>query len=173
MDERKALIGVLAGGSMLAGIALGAAFSAGSGVNAATTPITSANTRADASASPGVFVSNEDPAHEAVDLACEAVEHHGLEAPDRVLADDRPWPHQLHRAQRSRSARAPSVIVQRTRASGSISREAPHRQLTRTRNIPKQSSSVLIWVSARTCEWGGGLSPCVHAVLPCAQHWIA
>ena len=65
MDTRKALIGVLAGGSMLAGVALGAAFSAGSSVNAATTPTGSSNNRADASASPGVFVSNEDPAHEA------------------------------------------------------------------------------------------------------------
>ena len=68
MDTRKALIGVLAGGSMLAGVALGAAISAGSGVNAAT-PTTSSNTRADASASPGVFVSNEDPAHEATESA--------------------------------------------------------------------------------------------------------
>ena len=68
MDTRKALIGVLAGGSMLAGVALGAAISAGSGVNAAT-PTTSSNTRADASASPGVFVSNEDPAHEAGESA--------------------------------------------------------------------------------------------------------
>jgi len=66
MDTRKAVIGVLAGGSMLAGVALGAAFTAGTGssANAATTT-TNANTRADASASPGVFVSNEDPAHEA------------------------------------------------------------------------------------------------------------
>jgi hypothetical protein len=69
MDARKALIGVLAGGSMLAGVALGAAFAAGSGVNAATTPTTSADNRADASASPGVFVSNEDPAHEATESA--------------------------------------------------------------------------------------------------------
>jgi hypothetical protein len=69
MDTRKALIGVLAGGSMLAGVALGAALSAGSGANAATTPTTSANTRANASASPGVFVSNEDPAHEAGESA--------------------------------------------------------------------------------------------------------
>jgi hypothetical protein len=29
-------------------------------------------------------------------------------------------------------------------ASGSISREAPHGQLTRTKNIPKQSSSFLM-----------------------------
>ena len=66
MDARKAVIGVLAGGSMLAGVALGAAFTAGTGssANAATTT-TNANARANASASPGVFVSNEDPAHEA------------------------------------------------------------------------------------------------------------
>ena len=68
MDARKAVIGVLAGGSMLAGVALGAAFTAGSSANAATTP-TNVTTRADASASPGVFVSNEDPAHEATESA--------------------------------------------------------------------------------------------------------
>ncbi len=65
MDTRKALIGVLAGGSMLAGVALGAAFTAGTGSANAATTTTNVNTRADASASPGVFVSNEDPAHEA------------------------------------------------------------------------------------------------------------
>ncbi len=68
MDARKAVIGVLAGGSMLAGVALGAAFTAGSSANAATTP-TNVTTQADASASPGVFVSNEDPAHEAGESA--------------------------------------------------------------------------------------------------------
>ena len=68
MDARKAVIGVLAGGSMLAGVALGAAFTAGSSANAATTP-TNVTTRADASTSPGVFVSNEDPAHEAGESA--------------------------------------------------------------------------------------------------------
>jgi hypothetical protein len=71
MDPRKAIIAALAGGSMLAGVALGAAFTTGTGssANAATTTPTSANTRADASASPGVFVSNEDPAHEATESA--------------------------------------------------------------------------------------------------------
>jgi hypothetical protein len=69
MDPRKAVIAALAGGSMLAGVALGAAFAAGTSANAATTPPTSANTRADASASPGVFVSNEDPAHETTESA--------------------------------------------------------------------------------------------------------
>ena len=69
MDPRKAVIAALAGGSMLAGVALGAAFTAGSSANAATTTPTSANTRADASASPGIFVSNEDPAHEATESA--------------------------------------------------------------------------------------------------------
>ena len=70
MDPRKAVIAALAGGSMLAGVALGAAFSAGSSVNAATTTPTSGNTRnAGPSASPGLFVSNEDPAHEATESA--------------------------------------------------------------------------------------------------------
>jgi hypothetical protein len=69
MDPRKAVIAALAGGSMLAGVAIGAVFAAGSSVNAATTPTSSSNTRADASASPGVFVSNEDPAHEAGESA--------------------------------------------------------------------------------------------------------
>jgi len=65
MDMRKAVIAALGGGSMLAGVALGAAFAAGSSANAATNTPTSTNREADASASPGVFVSNEDPAHEA------------------------------------------------------------------------------------------------------------
>ena len=69
MDPRKALIAALAGGSMLAGVALGAAFSAGSSANAATNTPMNTNRQADASASPGVFVSNEDPAHEAGESA--------------------------------------------------------------------------------------------------------
>lgn len=70
MDTRKALIATLAGASMLGGVALGAAFTAGTGSTAdAATTTTNANTRADASASPGVFVSNEDPAHEATESA--------------------------------------------------------------------------------------------------------
>ena len=69
MDARKAVIGVLAGGSMLAGVALGAAFTAGTGSSANAATTTNVNTRADASASPGVFVSNEDPAHEAGESA--------------------------------------------------------------------------------------------------------
>jgi hypothetical protein len=70
MEPRKAVIAALAGGSMLAGVALGAAFAAGSSANAATNTPTSGNTRnAGPSASPGVFVSNEDPAHEATESA--------------------------------------------------------------------------------------------------------
>jgi hypothetical protein len=69
MDHRKALIAALAGGSMLAGVAIGAAFTAGSSVNAATTPTSGTTRNANASASPGVFVSNEDPAHEATESA--------------------------------------------------------------------------------------------------------
>ncbi|HKC91906.1 MAG TPA: hypothetical protein VKE23_11325 [Candidatus Limnocylindria bacterium] len=69
MDTRKAIIGALAGGSMLAGVAIGAAFSAGSSVNAATATNGGTTRNADASASPGVFVSNEDPAHEAGESA--------------------------------------------------------------------------------------------------------
>ncbi len=69
MDARKAVVAALAGGSMLAGVALGAAFTAGSSANAATAPTSSSSTRADASASPGVFASNEDPAHEAGESA--------------------------------------------------------------------------------------------------------
>ena len=68
MEPRRALIAALAGGSMLAGVALGAAFTAGSSANAAT-PSTGATRNAQASASPGVFVSNEDPAHEATESA--------------------------------------------------------------------------------------------------------
>jgi hypothetical protein len=68
MDPRKAVIAALAGGSMLAGVALGAAFTAGSSANAAT-PSTGTTRNAQASASPGVFVSNENPAHEATESA--------------------------------------------------------------------------------------------------------
>jgi len=69
MDVKRAVIAALAGGSMLAGVAIGATFSAGSAVNAATTP-TTGNVRSDTpTASPGVFVSNEDPAHEATESA--------------------------------------------------------------------------------------------------------
>jgi len=69
MDIKGAVIAALAGGSMLAGVAIGATFSAGLAVNAATTP-TSSNVRSDTpTASPGVFVSNEDPAHEATESA--------------------------------------------------------------------------------------------------------
>jgi hypothetical protein len=52
-----------------------------------------------------------------------------------------------HREQRSCGASALSVIDQptkRARASGTMSRDAPHGQLTRTRNCPKQSSSFLM-----------------------------
>jgi len=52
-----------------------------------------------------------------------------------------------HFEQRSLGARALSVVDQptkRARASGSMCREAPHGQLTRTRNCPKQSSSFLM-----------------------------
>ena len=78
MDTRKAFIAALAAGSMLTGVAIGAAFSAGSSANAATTTGTHGNTRAAASGSPGVFVSNEDPAHEATESAArEAQENAG------------------------------------------------------------------------------------------------
>jgi hypothetical protein len=60
--------------------------------------------------------------------------------------------------QRSRSARALSVIDQptrRARASGSISREKPYGQLTRASNWLK-TPALREW-----CEW---LGPCVHTV---------
>ena len=52
-----------------------------------------------------------------------------------------------HCEQRIRCASCLSVILQptsRASASGSMCREAPHTQLTRTRNCPKQSSSFLM-----------------------------
>jgi hypothetical protein len=52
-----------------------------------------------------------------------------------------------HLEQRSRGARVSSDVDQptrRARASGSISRTAPHSQTTRTGNCPKQSSSLLM-----------------------------
>ena len=49
--------------------------------------------------------------------------------------------------QRSRGPKSSSVVDQptkRARASGSISRQAPHSHTTRTRKSPKQSSSRLM-----------------------------
>jgi hypothetical protein len=48
----------------------------------------------------------------------------------------------------------------RTSASGSIWRDAPHGQVTRTRKSPKQSSSRLMWGSTRTRAWAHGAKPC-------------
>jgi hypothetical protein len=83
MNLRKATLGALVGGSLLAGVAIGAiSFGSGSSsANAATTTGQGNGTRgaivpggrgfhaAGSSASPGVFVSNEDPAHEATESA--------------------------------------------------------------------------------------------------------
>ena len=80
MDLRKATLGALVGGSLLAGVAIGAVtFGGGSSANAASTTTQNTGTRnavtapgrgfraAGPSASPGAFVSNEDPAHEATE----------------------------------------------------------------------------------------------------------
>jgi len=73
-----------------------------------------------------------------------------------------------HREQRIRSASSLSVIDQpsrRARASGSISRHAPQSQMTRTRNWPKQSSSLLMCVSTRTGASCDGAARAVYSVL--------
>jgi hypothetical protein len=66
---RKSALALLVGGSMFTGAVVGAIGFSASGANAATTPTTGATRNADASAAPGTFVSNEDPAHEAGESA--------------------------------------------------------------------------------------------------------
>ena len=65
----KTVLALLVGGSMFAGAAVGAISFGAAGANAATTPTSGATRNADASAAPGTFTSNEDPAHEATESA--------------------------------------------------------------------------------------------------------
>ena len=66
---RKTALALLVGGSMFTGAVVGALGFSASAANAATTPASGATRNADASAAPGTFVSNEDPAHEAGESA--------------------------------------------------------------------------------------------------------
>jgi hypothetical protein len=54
---------------MFTGAVVGAIGFSATSANAATTPTSGATRNADASAAPGTFVSNEDPAHEATESA--------------------------------------------------------------------------------------------------------
>ena len=77
-NVKRAVMAGLVTASMLGGGVIGAtAFRATSVFAASNTGITT-NVRADASAAPGTFVSNEDPAHEATESAArEAQENAG------------------------------------------------------------------------------------------------
>jgi hypothetical protein len=70
---RRSILAILVGGAMLAGAVVGAIGFSGIAANAASTPTGGAARNADATAAPGtatgVFVSNEDPAHEATESA--------------------------------------------------------------------------------------------------------
>jgi len=66
---RKSILALLIGGSMLTGAVVGAVAFGAVGANAATSTPTGSGHTADASAAPGTFVSNEDPAHEANESA--------------------------------------------------------------------------------------------------------
>jgi hypothetical protein len=66
----KAILGTLVGGSLLAGAIIGGVFGASAlSVNAASTNTGANGHLAGPSASPGKFVPNEDPAHEATESA--------------------------------------------------------------------------------------------------------
>jgi hypothetical protein len=66
----KAILGTLVGGSMLAGAIIGGVFGAGAlTANAASTNTGANEHLAGPRASPGKFVPNEDPAHEATESA--------------------------------------------------------------------------------------------------------
>jgi hypothetical protein len=66
---RRSALALLVGGAMFTGAVVGAIGFSATGANAATTPTSGATRNADASAAPGTFVSNEDPAHEATESA--------------------------------------------------------------------------------------------------------
>ena len=66
---RKTALALLVGGSMFTGAVVGAIGFSATAANAATAPTSGATRNADASAAPGTFTSNEDPAHEATESA--------------------------------------------------------------------------------------------------------
>ena len=68
-NMRRAVVAGLVTASMLGGGIIGATVFRATSVFAASNSGITTNVRADASAAPGTFVSNEDPAHEATESA--------------------------------------------------------------------------------------------------------
>ncbi len=66
---KRAILAGLVSASMLGGGVIGATMLSATSVFAASNVGTATNVRADASQAPGVFKSNEDPAHEATESA--------------------------------------------------------------------------------------------------------
>ena len=66
---RRSALALLVGGAMFTGAVVGAIGFSASGANAATTPASGLARNAAATAAPGTFTSNEDPAHEATESA--------------------------------------------------------------------------------------------------------
>ncbi|HEY8731497.1 MAG TPA: hypothetical protein VIN69_05910 [Candidatus Limnocylindria bacterium] len=77
-DLKRAVLAGLVTASMLGGGIVGATMFSATSVFAASNAGVTTNVRADASAAPGTFTSNEDPAHEATESAArEAQENAG------------------------------------------------------------------------------------------------
>jgi hypothetical protein len=68
-NVKRAVLAGLVSASMLGGGVIGATMFRATSVFAASNTVTPTNVRADASAAPGTFKSNEDPAHEATESA--------------------------------------------------------------------------------------------------------
>jgi len=80
------------------------------------------------------------------------------------------FPHCEHRIRCARAASVAERLAILASASGSIWREAPHGQVTRTRKFPPSaSSSFLIWGSTRTGAWcGAAVYACARAPSECS-----
>jgi hypothetical protein len=77
-NVKRAVMAGLVSAAMLGGGVIGATMFSATSVFAASNAGITTNVRADASAAPGTFVSNEDPAHEATESAArEAQENAG------------------------------------------------------------------------------------------------
>ena len=84
------------------------------------------------------------------------------------------FPHCAQRIRLASAASATDLPAMRASASGSMCRDVPQGQVTRTRESPKHSSSRLMWGSTRTGAWCGPGAARVHAVpalcSPCMRY---
>jgi len=78
---KRAAIAGLVSAAMLGGGIVGATMFSATSVFAASNTGVTTNVRADASAAPGTFVSNEDPAHEATESAAREAEEDAGQRP--------------------------------------------------------------------------------------------